>query len=171
MISDPTTGTPVNYIFHKTLAFSPVGSVAVCRWHTSSKRQLSSPLETFPPPGRAHPWKGSWHALAWLRGSCRKVGKTQVLSGFSVSWNLSATALPRHLPFQGRQGISAIRQPAKFQFATQFPCVILRNAVTKDLVFNSWQKIKDKILRFAQNDKERSFPFLTTNYSRLTTNG
>ncbi len=41
----------------------------------------------------------------------------------------------------------------KFQFIEQFPTVILRNEVTKNLVLDSEKKAKDEILRFAQNDK------------------
>ncbi len=42
---------------------------------------------------------------------------------------------------------------AKFQFIEQFPTVILRNEVTKNLVLDSGKRVKDEILRFAQNDR------------------
>ncbi len=42
---------------------------------------------------------------------------------------------------------------AKFQFIEQFPTVILRNAVTKNLVLDSGKRAKDKILHFVQNDR------------------
>ncbi len=42
---------------------------------------------------------------------------------------------------------------AKFQFTEQFPTVILRNIVTKNPDLYSGKRVKDEILRFAQNDK------------------
>ena len=56
-------------------------------------------------------------------------------------------------------------QSDKFQFIEQFPTVILRNEVTKNLVLNTLNKgLKSEILHFVQNDRQGPFPFLTTNY-------
>ena len=41
----------------------------------------------------------------------------------------------------------------KFQFIEQFPTVILRNEVTKNLVLDSGKRAKDEILHFVQNDR------------------
>ena len=41
----------------------------------------------------------------------------------------------------------------KFQFIEQFPTVILRNEVTKNLALDSGERAKDKILHFVQNDR------------------
>ena len=44
---------------------------------------------------------------------------------------------------------------AKFQFIEQFPTVILRNIVTKNLDLDSGKRKKDEILHFVQNDGRR----------------
>ncbi len=63
---------------------------------------------------------------------------------------------------------------AKFQFTEQFPTVILRNIVTKNLDLYSGKRKKDEILHFVQNDRVESeritakFQFSTT--GALTSN-